>query len=461
MKMIRKIAMLLLAVCLAVPAVSMVSRAADGSIQFTDPSAVVGETVEVTCAVKTDGSTIGDVDMEISYDTTMLQYESVRYENGSGTLTESAAGTLKYDGSGNGSEDVVRFHMTFYVLKEGSTTIEVENYKAYLASDASLNCNEGWSTVSISAGEAGSEVPPKTTGATVSATDATVEVDGVSYTLSSNVPANEIPEGFAESKIEIDGEEQTVVTNESLSMSLGYLVDAEGKGAFFIYNEEDATFSPFTKVSISSTTYIIWLSDVMGVSMPKEYQLIELTVNGFAYPVWKKADNENNYILYAINNQGATGLYQYDIQEGTYQRFSVVEEAPVEKTEEISGLEGFVKNNFTRALFIVIVVFAFMLLLILVFGVKLYNRNRELDELYDEYEIDLDDDMPSKAPKARSIEKEDEGLSIEDFTYDEEPDEEFEFNFESKEEEVIPPKKTMSEESTFEDFDLDFIDLDD
>ena len=253
MKMIRKIVMILLTACLVMPGLSMVAHAAEGVIQFTDPSAVVGETVEIACAVKAGGSVIGDVDLEISYDTTMLQYESVRYANGSGTLTETAAGTLTYDGSGNGSEDVVRFHITFYVLKEGSTTLEVESYKAALSSGESLNCDEGWSTVSISAGEAGAEVPPKTKEPTVSATDATVEVAGVSYTLSSNIPANEIPEGFTESKVELDGTERTFVTNDTLAMSLGYLVSAEGKGAFFIYNEEDATFTPFTKVSISST----------------------------------------------------------------------------------------------------------------------------------------------------------------------------------------------------------------
>lgn len=459
MKMIRKIAMLLLTVCLAVPGLSMVSFAANGSIQFTDPSAVVGETVEVTCAVKANGSAIGDVDLEISYDTTMLQYESVRYENGSGTLTESAAGTLVYDGSGKNSEDVVRFHMTFYVLKEGRTTIEVENYKAYLASDETLNCNEGYATVSNSAGEAGSEVPPKTTGASVSATDAVVEVDDISYTLSSNIPAKDIPEGFTESKLELDGTERTFVKNETLDMFLGYLVDAEGKGAFFIYNEDDATFAPFTKVSISSTTYIIWLSDVSSISMSEDYQLIELTVNGFGYPVWKKADNENNYILYAINNQGTSGLYQYDIQEGTYQRFSVVEEAPTEAEEEIGGLEGFVRNNFERAAFIVIVLFGFMLLLLIVIGVKLHNRNRELDELYDEYEIDLDDDVTEKPAKSRYVEKEDDGLSLDDFKYEDEED--YKVDFEPEKEEVVPPRKTMKEESTFEDFDLDFIDLDD
>lgn len=464
MKMIRKIAMLFLAVCLVVPSVSMIAHAANGSIQFTDPSAVVGESVEVTCAVKTDGSAIGDVDLEISYDTTMLQYESMRSENGSGTLTESAAGTLVYDGSGNGSEDVVRFHITFYVLKEGSTTVEVESYKAYLASDETLNCNEGWSTVAISAGEAGSEVPPKTSGNAVSATDAVVEVGGVSYTLASNVPAKDIPEGFVETTKDLDGTESTFVANESLDMTLGYLVDAEGKGAFFIYNEDDATFSPFTKVSISSTTYIIWLSDVTGVTMPKDYQLVDgFSVNGFEYPVWKKIGNDNNYILYAVNNQGAKGLYQYDIQEGTYQRFSVVEEAPVETIDEnLSGLEEFVKNNYERALFMVIVVFGFMFLLLIVIGVKLHNRNRELDELYDEYEIDLEDDVtkPEKPAKSRYEEQEDDGISLEDFEYEEEEEETFQEPVHTVD--MAPSfKKTMKEESTFEDFDLDFIDLDD
>ena len=110
----------------------------------------------------------------------------------------------------------------------------------------------------------------------------------------------------------------------------------------------------------------------------------------------------------------------------------------------------------------VIVVFGFMFLLLIVIGVKLHNRNRELDELYDEYEIDLEDDVtkPEKPAKSRYEEQEDDGISLEDFEYEEEEEETFQEPVHTVD--VAPSfKKTMKEESTFEDFDLDFIDLDD
>ena len=52
MKMMKKLATLLLAICLVVPCFSMVSFAANGAIQFTDPSTKVGESLEVIGKVR-------------------------------------------------------------------------------------------------------------------------------------------------------------------------------------------------------------------------------------------------------------------------------------------------------------------------------------------------------------------------------------------------------------------------
>ena len=71
MKMMKKLATLLLAICLVVPCFSMVSFAADGKIMFTDPSTAVGETLELK-GVVTSSTDIEDRTVEMTYDTTML-----------------------------------------------------------------------------------------------------------------------------------------------------------------------------------------------------------------------------------------------------------------------------------------------------------------------------------------------------------------------------------------------------
>ena len=89
-------------------------------------------------------------------------------------------------------------------------------------------------------------------------------------------------------------------------------------------------------------------------------------------------------------------MYRFDIQEGTYQRF----QAPaVEEEEEDVPLFGKLSEMLQNHLDYVILGtglgFIFFIILIIILSVKLYNRNAELDELYDEYGIDLDDEEDS------------------------------------------------------------------
>ena len=64
MKQLKKLAMILLAVCLFVPCFSFFSFAADGKIMFTDhvdPAVQTGSTVEVTGVVNKTNSTMGKI----------------------------------------------------------------------------------------------------------------------------------------------------------------------------------------------------------------------------------------------------------------------------------------------------------------------------------------------------------------------------------------------------------------
>lgn len=463
MKTMKKIATLVLAMMLVIPCFSMVSRAANGAIQFTDPKTKTGETVEVTCAVKAPGATLEDVSVTMNYDTTML-----KFVNGGG-VSEEAAGTLKY--SGTGTSEALRFNMRFQALKEGTTQITVSNYSAFLNTDEKVDCQKGYATVTISKGTATTTTP--------TAGDTTVTVDDVVYTLAGSVPSASIPTGYTETTVQYDGADYKFVKSETSGIYLAYLTDAEGKGRLFMYNMDDSSFAPFEQIQISKTTTIVLLSDASAIKMPEEYAQITLTVNEQNYPAWQNSENVVNYVLYALNNEGEASLYQYDSEEGTYQRFETPE---VVEAETDDSFMGRLKESDSFSYYVIMagILLAFFFVLVIVLGVKLHNRNLELDDLYDEYGIDLEDSVmeDKKAEKSRYREEdlyEDDGINVEELEYEDTDDfdAEYEERFaeQTMEEDVEEmsedetedelPKVVKDDDSDFEDFDFDLIDLDD
>ena len=113
--------------------------------------------------------------------------------------------------------------------------------------------------------------------------DKEVEVNGEKYTLTDAFADADIPAGYSKTTVSLDGEDRQMVTNEEGTVTLGYLKDAEGTGDFFLYNTEDATFSPYEEISISDTTSIIVLSDTSKVKLPKQYKEAKLTLNEDVY----------------------------------------------------------------------------------------------------------------------------------------------------------------------------------
>ena len=100
MRMVKKVSGVLLALCLLVPCFSMVASAADGKISFSDPETKVGEIVEVKCAVRSTGAALGDVEVQLSYDSEALSFESgdgaEANEDGSVTCTGSGGSSDIY-----------------------------------------------------------------------------------------------------------------------------------------------------------------------------------------------------------------------------------------------------------------------------------------------------------------------------------------------------------------------------
>lgn len=481
----KRLAAVVLSVCLAVPMFSMVASAAEGTLMFSDPETKVGENVKVDLVVRTGGEAIGDADVTMSYDTGSLEFVS-----GEGVEADGS-GKLTYSGSGDGSESELRTTMEFRALKSGDASITVDSSTAYLYSDETLNLDEGSSAIKIAAADDGSTTAEATgetgtegtSGTAGTVTDIVVNVNGTDYNFSEAFTTADIPAGYSETTMAFNGEDRKFVANDA-GVYLGFLVDASGMGSFFLYNEENATFLPYVEISVSDSTSIILLNDTAAVSLPGTYQETELTVADQIFPTWSDPSNDRYYIVYALNTRtGEKGLYQYDREDGTYQTF----EAPAAESEDThsSSLIGKIGDFMGGHALIVLIAGAaivlLLLILMIVFAVKLVHRNQELDDLYDEYDIpmdDEDDDQPAVQKKSRKqfVGYEDEDDEYEDDEYEEDEDDEYGYDDEYEDDEyeeyeddddedirsgntknIRKSKRSSGKEE--EDYEIDFIDL--
>lgn len=478
MKIMKKVAALMLALFLAVPGFSMVVSAADGTVSFTDPQTKTGESVEVACALRA-GGTLKEFNVTLKYDPSFLSYES-----GDNGVSKVSDGVIKFSGSGDGTSKI-RFTMKFQALKEGTTKIEVTESSAQLTNGGSVTCKNGSSAVSIAQGTEPVTAPSEDAPEEGSEGNVEIVIDGKSYTFSEEFSSSEIPVGFSEGTMTYDGGERKIVQNESGTVKLGYLSDEEGKGNFFLYNEEDATFSPYIQVTVSPTTSITLLKADDSLKIPKGYMEVKLTVDEHEFPAWQDENNEGFYLVYAMNSKGEKCFYQYDVEEESYQRYIGKADAPAENNTKVGKIASFVDEHQTVVLLGVGLGIILLIIIIIVLVIKLRHRNLELDDLYEEYEIEDEEEeeiLPVKEdrkekrsqfkrqPKEEEeffdddFDEEDDDFEIRDFDEDEEDDEDFDdFEYEDKSNDYEESKEFLDNEDfdfDVDDFEVDFIDLD-
>ena len=493
MKVFRKFAAVLMAVFLAVPMFGTVASAADARLSFTDPETQVGETFEVNMAIASGEGDVDEADITLSYDPSVLEFISGDgfTADGSGSLTFSGnADSFGRDGSSGFRE--VYATMQFRALQTGSASITVSESSATMASGDTLNMTNGSSTITVSAAADGSTTaePTQTTTSSGDVTDIVVQVNGTDYNFSEAFTNTDIPSGYAETTVNYNGADHRFVANDA-GIYLGYLVDSDGTGRFFLYNTEDATFEPYVEISISSTTSIIPLNEPDQVTLPESYQEVGLTVLDQQYPAWADPSEDRYCLIYAQNtNSGEKQFYRYDMEDGTYQSYAVTAANDEASGSGLPGQIGaFVTDHILLVLAGAAAVILLLLIFMIVFAVKLVHRNQELDDLYDEYDIPYDEEedaeeeeeespVPEKKEKRgffgrRAKKEEEEENEYEDDEYDEEYDDEYEDDgYEDEDEEyeeddeddvrrgntknVRKSKKSSDDE---EDYEIDFIDL--
>ena len=134
------------------PVGSITALAANGTIQFSDPSATAGSEVTVNLKVSSAGGEgLSKADIALAYDANALEFVS-------GNSVEGGSGALRAHGTPDAnSPSVIVFSMKFQAKQAGTTQITVTSQEVYDANSQMVTIDHvGNSTVKVQAASSAS-----------------------------------------------------------------------------------------------------------------------------------------------------------------------------------------------------------------------------------------------------------------------------------------------------------------
>ena len=406
MRKIKKLVVTFLAICLMCPGLSVITEAATAELRFADPSTTVGAEVEVKTKLSSVSS-LQSMEATLTYDKSELKFIS-------GDNATAKDGTIKISWTGTGT--TAEFNLKFQALKEGTSNIEVSSATGTATDGSTLEITQGSSAVTIGAGDPSlikEDTEDQSENSKTAAADGpVVKVNGKKYVVGSEFSEELIPDGFKKGEMTFEGSKYTVITQEASGINAMYLTEkSSGDSDFFLYNSDDGSFSPFEEVEIAKDRYIIPLMNDGKLKLSSRYQKTTLTLNGKEFDTWQDTKDAEYYIVYALNSDGEKTTYRYDTTDGTYQKYSPESQGTTSGNKNNGkGLWGKILNFVEEFLDIVVIIaialFLLVLLMFIVTAIKLRHRDLELDDLYDEYGIDMDEEEVVLKEKKKEAKKE-------------------------------------------------------
>lgn len=161
-----------------------------------------------------------------------------------------------------------------------------------------------------------------------------------------------LPKGFETSQLEVDGQTIPTAVHQDGGLVAVYLAgDEEHPAGFYFYNEKTREVQAMTQVAMS--TGKLTLVDLpQELVVPQGYTSTLMELGGQQHTLLVPDDTEepNHYIVYAMDEEGKLGLYLYDVEQETFQRYQFTQlgDAPLvlAEMEEQPQNEGFVFTLF-------------------------------------------------------------------------------------------------------------------
>lgn len=229
-----------------------------------------------------------------------------------------------------------------------------------------------------------------------------ITIDGTAYKISEDFSDEDIPEGFKRAPFEYKGVPYGGIVFEDGHLGMYYMVNDAGEGRFFVYDADRDKFYPYVRLS-SGEHFIILMVVPNAVIPPDHYEETTLTIGDvtgiMAYQYAGDEDAEivkieteegevteggqsDFYIFYGMDSTGTSGWYQYDVKQGTYQRFNEEAMSSKETSEDYETLnksynelnERFKSTKTKDRRLIAIMIFVLVVLLIIVLNLILKIR---------------------------------------------------------------------------------------
>ena len=140
-----------------------------------------------------------------------------------------------------------------------------------------------------------------------------LEKDGNQMGILNNLEGMDIPKGFTETKVTINGQEVTALVNEEGTVTLLYMQNANGEKQFFIYDPNSSDYSIYNPIALCGL-------DLAVIDIPVDMQAKEgmtygqVEVDGQTFYGWKFDDTgmENYTLLYLMDGSGTAHYYMHD-----------------------------------------------------------------------------------------------------------------------------------------------------
>lgn len=327
-----------LAFCLQM---AVVSSAASTTLYFSEHEVDLGD--EVTVTVTFRGGDIAGVGFNIDYDSSVLTYKGA---SGSGTTLYDNGKTVSNLESGTTDSYTVDF--VFTANGKGSSQITINDVKV---SDGNGDPIRGFDGASaklevVSANKPEEEsttkaeektTEEKTTEETSKKSEKPGEITlgGRTYTLVDDSAFVDAPDGFDETYSDYKGSRILTYTSKDKAQQIVCIMDDEGTKSFALFDDEKDTFSEY--LIIRSESVPIILLAAKDNMIPSGFTPVNIEIGGDEIVAYENEQFKTNGIclIYGLSSsEGKAGLYIYDTNEGTLQKYYNVNTPAAPKAEE-------------------------------------------------------------------------------------------------------------------------------
>lgn len=233
----KKIAAMMISILLVLSVFSITALAADGSLQFTDPEAVQGKTVDVEGVVRGGDAPLGDISITMTYDANALEFVSGDHITGN-------AGTVTYTAKGDGTQTEMRYSMRFNVLTAGESSVQATAATATIGSGEVLNLELGSATVKAAEGDGTTAYETPAVQTQTPSEEVTIQISDITtITLLDESSAITLPKRY---------QKTTMIVND---VEFPAWEDKENPGYFVLYAKDQADVKSMYQYNKAENTY--------------------------------------------------------------------------------------------------------------------------------------------------------------------------------------------------------------